>query len=151
MLKQTVGESRRSKIDLFSSYLSIVNWKGKPFKLRHSIVVGPLAERISEMIKDALSADRPFTFFTMNPLFFWNRAKAAKLGFDSVTESISRHYKQIQSILAAYGIQMTREKIDQDVSRIQQSNQDDNVIMEVLEQADQPRKRKLKVVQGGRR
>lgn len=87
-------------------------------------------------------------FFTMNPLFFWNRAKAAKLGFDSVTEQINQHYPQISRILAAYGIQMSQDIIENDIDRINESHSDDKVIMEVLEQTRS--RRPLKVLRGGR-
>ncbi|MBF0104800.1 MAG: patatin-like phospholipase family protein [Deltaproteobacteria bacterium] len=89
-------------------------------------------------------------FFTMNPLFFWNRAKAAKRGFDSVTEHIGKEYDKIAKIMATHGVQMTREVINKDLSRINESSQDDSVIMEVLEQ-DQKQSKKFKVLHGGRR
>lgn len=90
-------------------------------------------------------------FFTLNPLFFWNRAKAAKLGFDSVTDSITQHYDQISKILDAYGIQMTRDVIDEDLQKIERAHFDDNAIMEVLEQPHRRIKKRLKVLNGGRK
>ncbi|OVE81503.1 hypothetical protein BVY03_03585 [bacterium K02(2017)] len=89
-------------------------------------------------------------FFTMNPMYFWNRAKAAKLGFDSVTKSIEKHYDQISKILDIHGIEMTRDIIDKDISKINQSNQDDSVIMEVLEKTHSRSKRRLKMISGGK-
>lgn len=93
-------------------------------------------------------------FFTMNPLFFWNRAKAAMLGFSSVTESIGKHYKEISKILAMYGLEMSEENILKDKSRIDKSHQDDSVIMEVLEQTHKPQKRSKKslhILSGGKK
>lgn len=87
-------------------------------------------------------------FFTMNPLYFWNRAKAAKLGFDSVMSSVNRHYDQINKILSAYGIRMSKEAVEADVKDIKNSQYDDQVIMDVLENA-RPQK-KLRYVRGGR-
>lgn len=83
-------------------------------------------------------------FFTMNPLYFWNRAKAAELGFASVTNSINKHFDQVSKILRSYGIELSNETINRDLSRIRNSHYDDQVIMEVLENK-QPRK-KLRLV-----
>ncbi len=86
-------------------------------------------------------------FFTMNPLFFWNRAKAAKLGFESVTNSIQRYYKPIANILQAYGIEMNSDTIEHDIERLKKSKSDDTAIMKVLEQSPQKTsKRRLRVV-----
>ena len=97
-------------------------------------------------------------FFTMNPLYYWNRAKAAKLGFDSVTQSIEKHYDDISVILKAYGIQMTREQISEDRDLMSNSHFDDHVIMDVLEKPHASHHKSarrgdlgLRVVQGGRR
>lgn len=95
-------------------------------------------------------------FFAMNPLFFWNRAKAAKLGFDSVTQSIEKDYDAIAAVLASYGIGMTREQIDEDRHLMKKSHYDDHVIMDVLESQHGRRQRavsgapkKLRVISGG--
>lgn len=96
-------------------------------------------------------------FFTMNPLFFWNRAKAAKLGFDSVTQSIEKHYDVVAKILASHGIEMTREQINEDQSIMKSSHFDDHVIMDVLENPHARRLRartrpvrRLQVLSGGK-
>jgi NTE family protein len=93
-------------------------------------------------------------FFNVNPLFFWNRPKAVQLGFDAVKSSIESEYPAIKKILAKYGIQMSKEIIQQDETRIKQSKYDEHVIMEVLEEHhDKPQssRRKLKVIRGGRK
>lgn len=97
-------------------------------------------------------------FFTMNPLFFWNRAKAAMLGFDSVTQSIIKHYEPISKILEAYGIEMNADQIQDDMERINKSHKDEAVIMQVLERTHAPKKKhrttsspqNLKVLHGGK-
>ena len=43
-------------------------------------------------------------FFDMNPMNFWERRVAAKRGYDSVRESISKDYKILEKILTAHGI-----------------------------------------------
>lgn len=95
-------------------------------------------------------------FFDMNPLYFWNRAKAAKLGFNSVSETVQRHYKTIEPILKAYGIEMSSEQVEEDLEIIKKSSNDDQVIMQVLEKRH-PRhhkktatRQKLKVIQGSK-
>ena len=44
-------------------------------------------------------------FFDMNPMGFWERREAAKRGYDSVRESISKDYEKLKKILTAYGIE----------------------------------------------
>lgn len=88
-------------------------------------------------------------FFTMNPLFFWNRAKAARLGFESVTNSIGKHYDVISKILASYGIQMTKDTVEKETNAIRGSQFDDQVIMNVLENTKSSGK-KLRVIRGGK-
>ncbi len=44
-------------------------------------------------------------FFDMNPMSFWERRIAAKRGYDSVRESISKDYAVLNTILKAYGIE----------------------------------------------
>ncbi len=84
-------------------------------------------------------------FFEMNPLAFWQRAKAAKCGFSSVRESIERHFDPISKILNVYGIEMSREQVDLDYSKIMKT-EDDETTMKVLEK-EKPRRR-LRVVKG---
>ncbi len=43
-------------------------------------------------------------FFDMNPMGFWERRVAAKRGYESVRQSISRNYGTLKKILDAYGI-----------------------------------------------
>ncbi len=90
-----------------------------------------------------------FIFFDMNPFTFWNRAKAARLGFDSVRESIEEHFDKIAAILSSYGIEMTREVVAQDEAKMQKAANDEEAIMNVLEGASP--KRRLRVIGGGKR
>lgn len=43
-------------------------------------------------------------FFSLNPLAFWNRAKAAARGYQSVRRALEQNHDEIQRILAAYGM-----------------------------------------------
>jgi predicted acylesterase/phospholipase RssA len=90
---------------------------------------------------------------TLNPLFFWNRAKAAKIGFDSVATTIERHFDELARVLAAYGIQISRDQVDHDMNAIKNSNNEDQVIMDILEnpsQKEPANSGSLKVLRGGR-
>jgi predicted acylesterase/phospholipase RssA len=84
-------------------------------------------------------------FFDINPLAFWQRAKAAKCGFNSVRESIEKYFDPISKIFNAYGIEISREKVDLDYSKIVGA-EDDEKTMEILE-SESPRRR-FRVVKG---
>lgn len=85
------------------------------------------------------------TFFEMNPFSFWNRAKAARHGFVSVKNTIEGRFDEVSKILASYGIQMTRDVVDQDFSQMIKSTSDDATIMGVLEKQTVA-KRRLRLV-----
>lgn len=90
-------------------------------------------------------------FFTLNPFFFWNRAKAAKMGFESVTRSVEKRYKDISKILDAYGIKISKDMIDSDMNRMNQAHFDDKTIMQVLEhKVGKNPKDGLKILKGGK-
>ncbi len=85
--------------------------------------------------------------FEINPLAFWQRAKAAKCGFNSVRDSIERHFDKVSAILSAYGIEMTKERVDLDYSKITRTD-DDQKTMEVLE--EESPKRPFRVISNNR-
>ena len=89
-----------------------------------------------------------FDFFELNPLYFWNRAKAASFGYKSVARSLDAHFERVSAMLKLYGIETTRDVIRMDTTRIDKSQFDYKVIMDVLEQPQG--KRRLKVVAGGK-
>ena len=88
-------------------------------------------------------------FFEMNPLTFWNRAKAARLGFESVRRSIAHRYPEIKRILNSYGIEMSDDKIQADISSMARSGYRDETVMTVLEKDAEAPRPALRVV-GGR-
>lgn len=57
-------------------------------------------------------------FFQMNALAYWQRLRAAQLGYASVTESIGRNYELIKAILERYGVTMTRREVRQGMDKI---------------------------------
>lgn len=48
-------------------------------------------------------------FFSMNPVAFWEREAAAEHGFQSVRQSLLRHYDVLRAILGAYGVEVNAE------------------------------------------
>src|SRR5262249_36936435 len=57
-------------------------------------------------------------FFQLNVLSYWERLKAAQIGYASVTESIERNYDLVRSILERYGLTMTRREVRQSMGKI---------------------------------
>jgi predicted acylesterase/phospholipase RssA len=86
----------------------------------------------------------------MNPFAFWTRANAAKSGFESVRMSILDRFDEIKPILSSYGIEMTRELVEQDAAKIQRAANDEREIMDVLEGQGGSRSR-LRIILGGRK
>lgn len=85
------------------------------------------------------------SFFEMNPFSFWNRARAARHGFESVKNTIEGRFDDVSKILASYGIEMTREIVNRDYHQMTKSTSDDATIMGVLEKEAHPKK-KLRLV-----
>src|SRR5262249_37020313 len=61
-------------------------------------------------------------FFRLNALAYWQRIRAAKYGYMSVTESIQQNYDLIKQILDSYGILMTRKEVRASVERIREED-----------------------------
>jgi predicted acylesterase/phospholipase RssA len=57
-------------------------------------------------------------FFQLNALSYWERLRAAQLGYVSVTESIDRQYDLVKSVLERYGLTMSRREVRESVDRI---------------------------------
>ncbi|MBI3540835.1 MAG: hypothetical protein HY073_01645 [Deltaproteobacteria bacterium] len=81
------------------------------------------------------------TFFEMNPFSFWSRARAARHGFTSVKNTIEGRFDEISKILSTYGIEMTRDIVERDFSKMAKSTSDDATIMSVLQKEANPRRR----------
>lgn len=91
-------------------------------------------------------AENDSDFFELNPMLFWNRAKAASHGFLSVSQSIDAQFDKISGVLGKYGVEMSRDIIRMDAKRMEKAEYDDRVVMDVLEQSHG--KRRLRVVKG---
>ena len=57
-------------------------------------------------------------FFQLNVLSYWDRLRAAQIGYASVSESIERNYDLMKAILARYGLSMTRRDVRQSMDKI---------------------------------
>ena len=88
-------------------------------------------------------------FFDINPLAFWERARAAERGFESVKTSIERKYPQVRAILSSYGIETTRVYVEEDLRQMRRSGQQPGKVLQVLEH-EKP-KVPLKVLRGSRK
>ncbi len=55
------------------------------------------------------------SFFDLNALAYWERMRAARLGYESVSDSIERNYDLVRSIFARYGLTMSRSNVDKSI------------------------------------
>jgi len=62
-----------------------------------------------------------YRFFDINPLAFWKRIQAAQQGFYSVQHSIKRKAKEIEEVLAPYGIELSSKYIDEDLRSLKRA------------------------------
>ena len=67
-------------------------------------------------------------FFEMNPVNFWQRAKAAERGFLSVKASIETNFAMIKKILNSYGIETSMIYVEEDAKKIQATPYDEAII-----------------------
>jgi len=56
-------------------------------------------------------------FFQLNVMSHWQRLRAAKYGYISVTDSVMRNYDLIKQVLERYGILMTRRQVREGIER----------------------------------
>ncbi len=57
-------------------------------------------------------------FFQLNALSYWERLRAAQLGYRSVSESIEYQYDLIKAILERYGLTITRREVRHSMHRM---------------------------------
>ncbi len=77
-------------------------------------------------------AETDSRFFDINPLAFWKRAESAAHGYQSVKTSIERHSGQLTKILAAYGIELELEGMEDEFGAIQDARSA-SAMMDVME------------------
>jgi NTE family protein len=88
-------------------------------------------------------------FFDINPLAFWERARAAERGFESAKRSIEKKFPQIRAILSSYGIETTRLYVEEGMRKMRRSGRRSEGVLQVLEH-EKP-KVPLKVLKGSRK
>jgi predicted acylesterase/phospholipase RssA len=57
-------------------------------------------------------------FFELNALSYWERLRAAKLGYLSVSESIDLQFDLVKGILERYGLTLSRREVHQSMERM---------------------------------
>lgn len=72
-------------------------------------------------------------FFALNPLLLRNRVEAARLGFESVRNSINDSYAEIRKILGAYGISITKKNVEKKYRKFLNPDVSDSEIQKLLE------------------
>lgn len=77
-------------------------------------------------------------FFILNPLSLRNRIEAARLGFESVRNSIERHYDDLSRILASYDIAMNRSAVEEKFERLSRPETSELEIQSLLEERRRP-------------
>jgi NTE family protein len=93
--------------------------------------------------------EQDLRFFELNPLAFWDRARAAERGFQSVQNSIEKKYPEVRAILSSYGIETTRIYVEEDIRRLKRSGRGSEKVLQVLER-EMP-KVPIKVLRGSRK
>jgi NTE family protein len=59
-------------------------------------------------------------FYQLNVLSYWERLRAAQIGYASVTDSIEQNYDLVKAILERYGLTMTRREVRQSMGKIRE-------------------------------
>lgn len=73
------------------------------------------------------------TFSELNPLFLSNRIHAAQLGFETTHASIAKQFPALKRILASYGIEMDKKRIEQDYRTLRRRTTTPDCIQDILE------------------
>ena len=72
-------------------------------------------------------------FFALNPLSLKNRIEAAKLGYESVRNSIDDHFDKLKELLGVYGIGMNRRGVEEAYRRISRPGASERYVQKLLE------------------
>ncbi|MBI2344207.1 MAG: patatin-like phospholipase family protein [Deltaproteobacteria bacterium] len=93
--------------------------------------------RQSETFKGDIILIEPYAsdmaFFELNPFIYRHRIKAARIGFESVRNSIDKRYAEIEAILKSYGIALTRQKIEADSTQLDHAGKNSVAMQKILE------------------
>ncbi|MFA4874917.1 MAG: patatin-like phospholipase family protein [bacterium] len=72
-------------------------------------------------------------FFALNPLSLRNRVAAAKMGFESVRNSIDERFDELSAIMASYGVKMSRGGVEQQWKELSRPDASEEEIRRLLE------------------
>jgi predicted acylesterase/phospholipase RssA len=61
-------------------------------------------------------------FFELNALSYWERLRAAQLGYVSVSQSIELNYELFKAILERYGLALTRREVRQSMGKMREED-----------------------------
>lgn len=86
-------------------------------------------------------------FFALNPLLLKNRVEAARLGFESVVNSIDANYNEISRLMLKHGISMDQKKVGDRYGSISKSP-DCSDVQQILEGRETKTKRQRKKSKG---
>ncbi len=81
--------------------------------------------------------DTDSNFFELNALAYWERMRAARLGYLSVSDSIARNYDLVRSILARYDLTTTRRNVNNSIKKM---SVDSPEVVETLTREFPPRR-----------
>jgi predicted acylesterase/phospholipase RssA len=80
-------------------------------------------------------------FFRLNPLIFSNRVEAARLGFESVRNSIEARFEEVSNIFAAYGIEMSRRGVEEEFKKMTRPGVSEVELAALLEGKEREKKK----------
>lgn len=80
-------------------------------------------------------------FFRLNPLIFSNRIEAARLGFESVRNSIEARFDEVSKIFAAYGIEMNRQGVEDEFKKMSRPGVSELELVALLEGKEREKKK----------
>ncbi len=83
-------------------------------------------------------------FFALNPLSLGKRVEAARLGFESVRNSIEERFDEIAAVMAAYGITMNRQSVEGQFKKLIDPKASEEEIQSLLEGRDRRRTKNKK-------
>lgn len=72
-------------------------------------------------------------FFALNPLSLKNRVEAARMGFESVRNSIEKNYDDISRIMRAHGISMSRANVEREFEMLSRAELSEIEVQSLLE------------------
>jgi predicted acylesterase/phospholipase RssA len=67
--------------------------------------------------------EQDLRFFGLNPIAFWHRDEALEHGFESVRATIEAHFDELEAVLGAYGLELSRSAAARRAERAQRMHE----------------------------